>query len=354
MQGYLCLQDGNSFQGQASQQWDAATQGEIVFFTGMTGYQEVLTDPSYKGQIVVFTYPLIGNYGINENDSESSQIQVSGVVMARCAERATHYLATTTLKAYLNKHNVPYLTEVDTRAVTKMIREGGTRQASLSNTTTTKFGVPMNNHVYKSKGAGVQTYGKGSMHIVLIDFGWKKSILTSLVNKGIQVSVVPFTQIDHLDDLKPDGVVLSNGPGNPKDVQNELPKIKKVLDHYPSFGICMGHQVIALAYGANTKKLTFGHRGANHPVKDVVTGKVFLSSQNHNYVVDEESLKDTSLVTRFFNVNDGSVEGVSHKEKPILSAQFHPEANPGPEDAEWLFDDFLKMIKLKKEEKAYV
>ncbi|MGI8313594.1 carbamoyl phosphate synthase small subunit [Halobacillus mangrovi] len=354
MQGYLSLQDGRSFQGEASQEWNVPVQGEIVFFTGMTGYQEVLTDPSYKGQIVVFTYPLIGNYGINEHDSESEEIQVSGVVMAHCAERAAHYQSTISLKQYLNKHHVPFLTGVDTRAVTKVIRQGGTRQACLTHQPSNAFEVPMKDHVYQSKGETIHTYGEGSMHIALIDFGWKKSILASLLEKELKVSVVPFTEIKHLDELKPDGIVLSNGPGNPKDVEPELPKIKEVLNCYPAFGICMGHQVIALAYGANTKKLTFGHRGANHPVKDNVTGKVFLTSQNHNYVVDDHSLENTSLVSRFFNVNDGSNEGVAHKTKPIMSAQFHPEANPGPEDAEWLFGDFIEMIKMKKEEKAYV
>ncbi|RWZ58788.1 carbamoyl phosphate synthase small subunit [Halobacillus fulvus] len=354
MKGYLSLQDGQSFEGTASKQWEDAIQGEIVFFTGMTGYQEVLTDPSYKDQIVVFTYPLIGNYGINEEDSESKEIQVSGVVMFQCAEAVSHYQATSTLKDYLNKHDIPFLTGVDTRSVTKAIRMEGSQQATISNDGAVPQQAAKTGQIFRVKGEGIETYGEGNMHIVFIDFGWKKSILNSLVEKGVRVSVLAFTEIEKVHELKPDGIVLSNGPGDPKDVSELLPKIKDVLDAYPAFGICMGHQVIALAYGANTKKLPFGHRGANHPVKDLATGRVFLSSQNHNYVVDEASLEETSLSMRFYNVNDDSVEGLVHKEKPIMSVQFHPEAHPGPVDAQYLFDDFFESIITKKGEKAYV
>lgn len=354
MKGYLSLQDGESYEGKASKHWGRPVQGEIVFFTGMTGYQEVLTDPSYKGQIVVFTYPLIGNYGINEDDSESQHIQVSGVVMFQCSESASHYQATSSLSEYLNKHEVPFLTEVDTREITKAIRMDGTRQAMLALSPADPQASEEKGQIYQAKGEGIQTYGEGVVHVVLIDFGWKKSILDSLIEKGVRVSVVAFTDVEKVHDLKPDGVVLSNGPGNPKDVGQQLPAVKKVVNTYPCFGICMGHQVIALAYGGDTKKLSFGHRGANHPVKDVVTGKVFISSQNHNYVVDEASLDETPLTKRFYNVNDGSIEGLMHQTKPVMSAQFHPEAHPGPVDAKWLFDDFFELITSKKGEKVYV
>lgn len=353
MEGYLNLQDGRSFKGIASKKWNGSVQGEIVFFTGMTGYQEVLTDPSYKGQIVVFTYPLVGNYGINEQDSESGNLQVGGVVMAQCADTASHYQATISLKDYLNKHKVPFLTGVDTREVTKAIRKGGTRQATIANHPSESFSPPQTGQVYETKNDEIKTYGKGTLHLALIDFGWKKSILHSLLEKGVRVTVVPFTKVSSID-FQPDGIVLSNGPGNPKDVEKEIPKLKSLVESYPTFGICMGHQVIALAYGADTEKLSFGHRGANHPVKDVVTGKVFLSSQNHNYVVDEASLQNTPLMKRFYNVNDGSIEGLSHRLKPIMSVQFHPEAHPGPKDADWLFGDFFELIKAEKGEKMYV
>lgn len=353
MKGRLCLQDGKSFEGFTTKGFNNDIQGEIVFFTGMTGYQEVLTDPSYRGQIVVFTYPLIGNYGINLEDAESDEVQVNGVVMFHCADTASHYQSVQSLGSYLDERGVPFLTGVDTREVTKEIRTGGTRQAILTQNDDYEFLPPESNQIDQVKGAEVETHGSGPLHIGLIDFGWKKSIVQKLLDYNVRVSVIPYSEINQVDDLKLDAVVLSNGPGDPKDVSDKLPAIKKMLDVYPSFGICMGHQVIALAYGADTIKLAFGHRGANHPVKDVVTGKVFLSSQNHNYVVDEESLIDTPLAKRFYNVNDSSIEGLMHETKLIMSVQFHPEASPGPEDAEWLFDDFLKLVK-KKEVKAYV
>ncbi|UOQ45145.1 carbamoyl phosphate synthase small subunit [Halobacillus salinarum] len=353
MQGYVSLQDGQQFAGEASKEWEHPIEGEIVFFTGMTGYQEVITDPSYRGQIVVFTYPLIGNYGVNEDDSESVKPQVSGVIMLHCAEFPSHYKSTLSLKEYLNKYNVPYLTGVDTREVTKAIRQNGTSQAVIANQPVDCSDTEMVGQMFQASGDEVETHGSGSPHIALIDFGLKQSILSVLLKKGARVTVVPFTKLKAMKDIHPDGIVLSNGPGNPKDAEHFLKEIKHLIDSSPTLGICLGHQIIALAYGGNTLKLSFGHRGANHPVKDVDTGRVFLTSQNHNYVVDEGSLVLTDLQKRFYNVNDQSVEGLAHKDKPILSAQFHPEANPGPEDAEWLFDDFFSLISVKKGVKAY-
>ncbi|MCA0971233.1 carbamoyl phosphate synthase small subunit [Halobacillus litoralis] len=354
MKGYLCLQDGKTFQGDASQNWEQPVQGEIVFFTGMTGYQEVLTDPSYKDQIVVFTYPLIGNYGINEVDGESQEIQVSGVVMFHCSESTSHYLATSSLKDYLNQHEVPFITGIDTREITKAIRAGGSHQAILSSQKENEILPSESGQMHKVEGQEIESYGTGDLHIVLIDFGWKKSILHALLGNNTKVTVIPFTKLNEFQAKNVHAVVLSNGPGDPTDAEPYLPQIKKLIDKHPTFGICMGHQVIALAYGAETEKLPFGHRGANHPVKDVETGKVFMSSQNHNYVVKSSSLEGTPLAMRFYNVNDGTVEGLTHKEHAILTAQFHPEAHPGPADAEWLFDDFFKMIQSKKEEGVYV
>lgn len=354
MKGYLCLQDGQMFEGKASAEWNQPIQGEIVFFTGMTGYQEVLTDPSYKDQIVVFTYPLIGNYGVNEQDAESEDIQVSGVVMFHCAESASHYLATSSLKEYLEKQQIPFLTEIDTRQVTKAIRKGGTHQAVMSLEKTETIPDGQNGQMLKVQGQKIETYGIGEMHIVLIDFGWKKSILNSLLAKDAKVTVVPFTMVGEVNSMAFDALVLSNGPGDPKDAAPYLSKMKSLIDRHPTFGICMGHQVISLAYGAETVKLPFGHRGANHPVKDMATDNVFMSSQNHNYVVESSSLEDTPLKMRFYNVNDGTVEGIVHRYKPIMTAQFHPEAHPGPADAEWLFDDFFMLIHSTKEEGVYV
>ncbi|WP_101842182.1 carbamoyl phosphate synthase small subunit [Halobacillus sp. Marseille-P3879] len=353
MQGFLTLQEGQSFKGQASGQWQKPVEGEVVFFTGMTGYQEVLTDPSYKGQIVVFTYPLIGNYGINEDDSESGSPQVGGVVMMHCAEEAYHYQATSSLKDYLTKWNVPFLTEVDTREVTKSIRSEGTCQAVMAHESIQPSDTKTVGQIYLASKSQVTTHGKGKQHIAVIDFGYKESIVDQLVERGVSVSVVPFTHAQKVHELQPDGVVLSNGPGDPKDATKHLSEIKGVLEQFPTLGICFGHQVIALAYGADTKKLAFGHRGANHPVKDVQTGRVFITSQNHNYVVDDESVANTVLEVSFSHVNDGSVEGLMHPSKPILSAQFHPEANPGPEDALWLFDEFFTSVNSKKGVQIY-
>ncbi|WP_173918369.1 carbamoyl phosphate synthase small subunit [Halobacillus sp. Marseille-Q1614] len=354
MQGFLTLEKGQVFEGEASSSWHAPIEGEVVFYTGMTGYQEVLTDPSYRGQIVVFTYPLIGNYGINEADSESNQPQVSGAVMLQCSDSASHYQATMTLKEYLHKWNVPFLTGVDTREVTKAIRTEGSCQAVMAHESLKPSDTKSIGQIFQAHDPEVKSYGKGEKHIALIDFGCKTSILDKLLEKDVQVTVVPFTKIKEVHQLNPNGVVLSNGPGDPKDASHYLTDLKEVLENYPALGICFGHQVMALAFGANTKKLAFGHRGANHPVKDLQSGQVFLTSQNHNYVVDRESLKHTVLETSFVNVNDGSVEGLMHPSKPILSAQFHPEANPGPEDAQWVIDEFFAMMSSKKGAKAYV
>lgn len=353
MKGVIQLEDGRSFEGTASGEWNVPLEGEVVFYTGMTGYQEVLTDPSYRGQIVVFTYPLIGNYGVSETANESATPQVKGAVMWQCSDEDSHYQAEQSLSSYMNDMNIPYLTGVDTRALTKAIRAKGTCRASLSKEGSSPSSVEAVGEVYEVSGEKREVYGEGDIHLALIDFGWKSSILQKLLDRGAKVTVVPFSQAADIHSIEPDGIVLSNGPGDPKDVSGKLAEFKDLFDIFPVFGICYGHQVISLAYGADTEKLPFGHRGANHPVKDLENGRVFITSQNHNYVVTAESLEFTPLKVRMVNVNDGSVEGVVHDSMPIFSAQFHPEANPGPEDAEWMFEEFFAILR-KKEVKAYV
>lgn len=353
MEGYLHLQSGQSYKGK----WLTAPpaeniKGEIVFFTGMTGYQEVLTDPSYKDQIIVFTYPLIGNYGINEADFESKQPHAAAVIVYEGREQPSHYQAAYSLKDYLNKWDIPLLSHIDTRSVVKKIRSEGTMPAVVSAVEQ----IDQDNFMLSAgkKAAGVsvissEQQGEGDTHIVLMDFGAKKSIAGSLIERNCTVTTVPYnTTFDEVAAINPDGILLSNGPGDPKDLQEILPAIKKLLNHYPTLGICLGHQLAALALGADTKKLSFGHRGANHPVADLQKGIVYMSSQNHSYVVDESSLAGTGLKTRYINLHDQSIEGLSHETLPLQTVQFHPEAHPGPADAAYIFDEFLMMIKAEK------
>lgn len=349
MKNYLHLANGSTFEGVLLTKPNMkAFTGEIVFFTGMTGYQEVLTDPSYKDQIVVFTYPLVGNYGINEYDFESKQPHVAGVIVYEGNMHYSHYQAEYSLKDYLDKWNIPLLSQVDTRAVVKNIRKEGSMEAAIAAQPEFNFELgkrkldPVVAEVSTKK---IESFGHGEKHVVLIDFGYKKSILDSLLQQNLRVTVVPFdTTYEQIKQLEPDGILLSNGPGDPKALEYLLDNIKEVISTYPTMGICLGHQLASLAFGGNTKKMLFGHRGANQPVVDVKTNRVYMSSQNHSYEVDEASLVGTPLEVRLKNVNDGSVEGVMHKELPIFTTQFHPEANPGPMESSIYFSDFVNMI----------
>jgi carbamoyl-phosphate synthase small subunit len=355
MNAYLHLANGKTFAGiLESPLPNGEVNGEVVFFTGMTGYQEVLTDPSYKNQIIVFTYPLIGNYGINAKDFESKKPHVQAVIVYETSAQGYHYEAKYSLKEYLQQWNIPLLTHVDTRTLVKEIRNKGTMlgtitlKAECAGQTLQEKPFP----VREVSTSQIETYGTGETHIVLVDFGYKKSILQSLVTRGCKVTVVPYhTSLQAIQALQPDGVVLSNGPGDPKQLSEHLSMIRNIIDRYPTLAICLGHQLVALAYGANTEKLRFGHRGANQPVYDAFKKKVLMTSQNHSYVVNKESLANTPFVVRFTNVNDGSVEGIVHRDKPILSVQYHPEAHPGPSDTNHIFDEFLQTVN--KGEKVY-
>ncbi|MDQ0217543.1 carbamoyl phosphate synthase small subunit [Peribacillus cavernae] len=349
MKTYIHLSNGASFEGKiTTKPLNGEIKGEVVFFTGMTGYQEVLTDPSYKDQIIVFTYPLVGNYGINEYDFESKKPHVAGVIVYEGNMSHSHYQADYSLKDYLDKWDIPLLSGIDTRALVKNIRKEGSMEAAISKERfydTTLLIQKPNNVVQEVSSQNIQSFGKGATHIVLLDFGFKKSILDSLLLHKCRVTVVPFnTTLEKVKSLNPDGVVLSNGPGDPKQLDRLLDNIKAILSAYPAMAICLGHQLTALAFGGNTKKMLYGHRGANQPVVDLLDKSVYMSSQNHSYEVDETSLKNTSLRVRFRNVNDGTVEGLIHDTLPILTTQYHPEANPGPAESGKLFEEFLRMV----------
>ncbi|WP_079508372.1 carbamoyl phosphate synthase small subunit [Mesobacillus jeotgali] len=356
MKKQLILEDGTVFIGKGFGS-ETSTIGEVVFNTGMTGYQEILSDPSYCGQIVTLTYPLIGNYGINRDDFESISPAVRGLIVKENADFPSNWRSEMPLNDYLGMKNIPGIAGIDTRKLTKIIRKYGTLKgaicgldvnaeemaASLKRETLQKDQVRevSTRTAYPSPGRGHR--------VVLVDFGLKHGILRELNDRNCDVIVVPYnTAADEILSLSPDGIMLSNGPGDPKDVPEAIEMIKGVLGKVPLFGICLGHQLFALACGADTEKMKFGHRGSNHPVKDLRTGKVALTSQNHGYTVTEDSVTGTELEVTHLALNDGTVEGLAHKNAAAFTVQYHPEASPGPEDANGLFNQFIELVKAEK------
>lgn len=327
--------------------------GELVFNTSMTGYQEILSDPSYCDQMVVMTYPLIGNYGVNKDDFESLTPALKGFVVKECATQGSNFRNEYSLRELLSRFKIPGIAGVDTRELTKKIREIGVMKAVLApvNYPKSNIGLLLAKAMDTDQIARVST--KSPIHfpgegkrIIMMDFGYKKNILRSLTKRGCDVVIVPWNaSVELIQSYRPQGILLSNGPGNPKDIPEVLPVIRELQKSYPMFSICMGHQLFALANGADTEKLKFGHRGANHPVKDLELGKCFMSSQNHGYSVTTESVNNSDLVITQININDNTAEGLKHKKYPAFSVQYHPEACPGPEDTGWLFDNFLSSIR---------
>ena len=354
MKGKLILEDGTVFHGKLLNNIKAT--GEVVFNTGMTGYQESLTDPSYCRQILTLTYPMVGNYGIADLFMQSRKSFVNGFVIGELCEMGSNWHYETSLTDFLTKQGVPCLYDVDTRAVTRKIRSAGTMKGIIvpEDAAQTEidelFAVPIKKDVVMEV-TTPETYtmeaeSNDAPHVVAMDFGVKQNILKSLHDLGCKLTVVPaHTTAEEVLALQPDGIFLSNGPGDPADVPEIVAEIKKLIGKKPIFGICLGHQLLARSLGAKTYKLKFGHRGCNQPVKNLLTGRVQISSQNHGYAVDEESLKDLPLEVTHINVNDGTVEGMRHKDLPIFSVQYHPEASPGPDDNMYLFDQFWTMLK---------
>nr|WP_276930731.1 glutamine-hydrolyzing carbamoyl-phosphate synthase small subunit [Faecalibaculum rodentium] len=352
MERLLILEDGSVYRGQGFGSDDLKT-GELVFNTSMTGYQEILTDNSYCGQIVMMTYPLIGNYGINRDDYESIEPAVFGFVTRDLCQSPNNWRSQETLDDFLKAHNIPGIYDVDTRAITRKLRNKGTMRAMMANPDTDIEAAVkqlqetdyLHDQVARVSSSKIFPIPNRGHKVVLMDFGAKLGIVRELSRRGCDLIVVPWdTDAQTILSYHPDGVMLSNGPGDPEDVPQAIETIRQLMGKTVIFGICLGHQLISLACGAKTYKLKFGHRGANHPVVDLETGKVDITSQNHGFAVDIDSLADTELELTHKALNDGSCEGVRHKELPMFSVQFHPEASAGPEDTAYLFDKFVAMM----------
>lgn len=349
----LYLEDGTLFEG-TSFGGEGQQVGEVVFNTGITGYQEVLSDPSYCGQIVTMTFPLIGNYGITRDDFEAVRPFVHGFVVRRHEEVPSNWRAQYSLGDMLKEYGIVGISDIDTRMLTRKIRSHGTMKGIIATGDVRveelreRLGASalLRDQVSRVSTKSVYNSPGKDQRIVLVDFGSKSGILRDLTRRDCDVVVVPHdATAEQILRLRPDGILLSNGPGDPKDVPHAVETIKALLGKLPIFGICLGHQLFALACGADTEKLKFGHRGGNHPVKDLESGRCYITSQNHGYTVKEESLAGTGLVKTHINNNDGTIEGLKHESLPAFSVQYHPEASPGPFDSSYLFDDFLTMVR---------
>lgn len=347
----LILEDGTRYTGW-SFGWTGSVAGEVVFNTGMVGYPESMTDPSYKGQILAMTYPLVGNYGIPvshpverlETSFESNRIQITGLLVSEYSEAYSHWNSTQSLSDWLKSQKIPALSGIDTRTLTKRLRHAGTMLGKIEfEENPIDFYDPnLENLVAQVSSDKALEYGRGHKKVVLIDCGCKNSIISSLISRKVTVKRVPW-DFDFLDEDY-DGVMISNGPGNPKMCRKTILNVRKAFQlKKPVFGICLGNQILALAAGGNTYKLKFGHRSQNQPCVEVGTNRCYITSQNHGFAVDNSTLPE-EWVPWFVNANDGSCEGIRHSTLPFMSVQFHPEAAPGPVDTGYLFDRFIKML----------
>lgn len=357
MKRWLILEDGTHFVGEGFGATNSVV-GELVFTTSMTGYQETITDQSFNGQIITFTYPMVGNYGVNRDDYESIAPTCKGVVVKEHARRGSNWRNQMTLDEFLKRKGIPGISGIDTRALTRKIRQHGTMKASIVDA------VDDFNHAYDQLKAAVlptnqvaqvstvkpyPSPGTG-LNVVVIDFGLKHSIMREFSKRQCNLTVLPYnTTAKEILELSPDGVMLTNGPGDPKSVPEAIEMIQGIQGKVPIFGICLGHQLFSLANGADTFKMKFGHRGLNHPVREIATGRVDFTSQNHGYAVDANTIDPEKLIVTYVEINDGTIEGVRHRHYPAFSVQFHPDAAPGPHDALYLFDEFIEMMEAWKE-----
>ena len=352
MKKKLILESGEVFHGQGFGA-NTDTEGEVVFNTGMTGYQELISDPSYCGQIVTMTYPLIGNYGINRDDFESIEPAIKGLIVRELCDFPSNFRSQLSLDEFFAKKKLSGISGIDTRKLTRIIRNHGVLKGKIVDENADETAViaelksknfPTNQVEQVSTKTPYASPGRG-FKVVLVDFGSKLGIIRELSNRDCDIVVVSQdTSAEEILLMKPDGIMLSNGPGDPQDVPHAQEMIRGLLGKVPIFGICLGHQLIGLACGAKTYKLKFGHRGGNHPVLDLKTNKVAITSQNHGYAINEESLANTDLEVTHIALNDRTNAGLRHKIHPCFSVQYHPEASPGPEDANYLFNEFIKWM----------
>lgn len=352
MKKKLILETGEVFHGEGfGANWE--TVGEVVFNTGMTGYQELISDPSYCGQIVCMTYPLIGNYGVNRDDFESIEPAIKGLIVRELCDFPSNFRSQMTIDELFKKKNLSGIQGIDTRKLTRILRNRGVVKGKIVDENSNDeevirqiktFEIPTNQVESVSTKTAYAAPGRG-FKVVLVDYGSKLGIIRELSQRDCDITVVSQdVTSDEILMMNPDGVMLSNGPGNPEDVKGAQEMINGILGKVPIFGICLGHQLIGLACGAKTFKLKFGHRGGNHPVLDIAKNRVEITAQNHGYAIDSESLKNTDLEETHIALNDKTNEGFKHKIHPCFSVQYHPEASPGPEDANYLFDEFIELM----------
>ena len=350
----IILEDGSEYSGYSFGK-KAEKVLEIVFNTSPVGYQEILSDPSYTDQAVVMTYPLIGNYGMAEEDYESETPTLGAMIVREYNSEPSNFRSVSSLGSVMEKYGVCGISGIDTRKLTRSIRDYGSRKALITDIgtpleqglkTLADFRLPKDS-VDRVSNRKEKTFGEGARHVVAVDCGIKRNIVRSLVARSCRVTLVPWdAPVDEICALRPDGILISNGPGDPLDVPQTIGTVGSLIGRYPIFGICLGHQILSLAYGAKTYKLKFGHRGGNHPVRELETGKIRITSQNHSYAVDADSVKNTPLSVTHVNLLDLTVEGVSCERDRVYGVQFHPESAPGPQDSYDLFDRFLRAMEV--------